>query len=552
MNVTRREVLSALALAAHPVSAADNDFDADLVKRHDTAIDYYFANQVTQRGSRWHGALPDAYGLHAPGTAFGMMEVLTAGWLCPQSRHHKSGDVLERMKMAAAFAGRSMSSEGNIYLPITNFNSPPDSAFAARGAAQTALMARRAKAKEISDIIEPLLKRMADAISVGGIHTPNHRWVVCAALAQAHEIFPEPAYLKRIDQWLAEGIDLDPDGQWSERSTGGYNAICNSAFVAMADKLKRPELLEPVRRNLEAMLYLMHPNGEVVTEFSRRQDANTRGTMAGYWFSAQYLAVKDKNPRMGTLAKQLWPVAASLSTLMAWPELNKRDMATDPLPDNYEHTLTHNKLFRVRRGQTSMTLSTEGRDRFFMLRRGELVINAVRFATAFFGKAQFIPTKGDRIGKGWTLTQDLDGPYFQPFDPVRKIDADSWDETQPLRPRTQIARLTQSAVVSELPNGFRVRVQASGTDNVPLAIEINLREGTQFDGAEPVKDLKDAWLMTQPTLVCRAGTDSIVITGGGCEHKYTQVRGAQPKLDGPSLYVTGYTPFDRTIDFLVG
>jgi hypothetical protein len=89
----------------------------------------------------------------------------------------------------------------------------------------------------------------------------------------------------------------------------------------MAAKLKRPDLLDPVRRNLRAMFYLLHPDGEVVTEVSRRQDQFVRGTMAGYWFPLQYLAVHDADGQFAGLAQQLSPDHGRLSAFLEYPEL---------------------------------------------------------------------------------------------------------------------------------------------------------------------------------------------------------------------------------------
>jgi hypothetical protein len=47
----------------------------------------------------------------------------------------------------------------------------------------------------------------------------------------------------------------------------------------------------------------------------------------------------------------------------------------------------------------------------------------------------------------------------------------------------------------------------------------------------------------------RVGAHEIRFGPGLAEHRYTQVRGAEPKLPGTSVYLTGYTPFDHTVEF---
>jgi hypothetical protein len=45
------------------------------------------------------------------------------------------------------------------------------------------------------------------------------------------------------------------------------------------------------------------------------------------------------------------------------------------------------------------------------------------------------------------------------------------------------------------------------------------------------------------------GGDAIRFGPGLRTTDYTQVRGALPKLPGPSVYLTAYTPFDHTLTF---
>ncbi|MCU1238070.1 MAG: hypothetical protein JWP63_6037 [Candidatus Solibacter sp.] len=544
--VTRRQALLAFAAVSLIESAASAatppSVDPALVTRHDASLDTLLRAQITDPASPHAGAIPDDYLMYSAGAAAGLIESATAALVCPQSKHPANArELVSRIRLAAQFLERSQSPEGNIDLLSTNFNSPPDTGFVTHNVATAAAIAKIYGADEVLRALRPFLLKAAAAMATGGIHTPNHRWVVSSALAQIHAIFPYPDWPRRIDQWLAEGIDIDSDGQYIERSTVTYNTVCDRAFTVLAAKLNRPALLDPVRRNLAAMLYLLHPDGEVVTEVSRRQDQFVRGTMAGYWFPVQYLAVHENSPLLAALARTLAP-HARLSALLEYPELNAPLPAPAPLPDNYERTFPTMNLARIRRGQFDATLVLRDSSRFFSARNGAAVIDAVRFATSFFGKGQFIPTTGAKEGNAYILRQSLEGPYYQPLDPPQRVTADNWSALHATRRQSQICRLTQSAGIVELKSGFALRLEAKGTPNVPVAVEISLREGGTLEGCPN-------GILTKDFATYRVGPNTITFGPGAAPHLLTQLRGAEPKLPGQSVYITGYTPFDHTLRF---
>lgn len=527
-------------MTAAAASAPTVAIDSAVVRRHDEDVRRLLERQITDPSSRGYGTQPDDQGLYSAGAAAGLLQAYFAAFLCPQSAHYHDSALLDRMKLAARFLEKAQNEQGFIDLLVTNFSSPPDTGFVVHTVATAAVLAQRARERELLVLAAPFLHKAAAGLVVGGIHTPNHRWVVSQALAQVNEIFPNPDYVRRIDQWLAEGIDLDADGQYTERSTSVYNTVSDRAFLVMGIKLKRPELFEPVRRNLEAMLYLLHPGYEVVTEISRRQDRNQRADMGGYWLPLRYLAMRDANGRFAALAAHYDAERASLAWLMEYPEMNGALPAPAPLPDNFERPLPSIDAVRLRRGAVSATV-LGGDSIFFTFRRGGAVVNAVRFASAFFGKGQFVPGKLERQDGSWVLRQQLEAPYYQPL--PQKVPPAEWAALRARRKQTQICRLRQSATVTENSGSFRLRLTAEGTRGVPLAVEISLRSGGRIEGAA------DGGVLSSGYATYTLGEDTVRFGPGLGEHRYTQVRGADDKLPGLSVYLTAFTPFDHTIEF---
>ena len=519
---------------------------ARIVERNDAMVQALLQSQITDATSSNRGSVPDQFGLHAAGSASGAAETFAASFVHPQSTFHHDGALLDRIRLAAGFLERSQSPQGNIDLLTTNFNSPPDTGFVVHGVATAAAIGRRHGAEEIARLLQPFLVRAGAGMAEGGIHTPNHRWVISSALAQVHELFPDARFVHRIDEWLAEGIDIDRDGQFTERSTLTYNAVTDRALLVMADKLKRPELLDPVRQNLRALMYLLHADGEVVTEISRRQDQYTRGGTNGYWFPLTYLAVKDQDRQLATLARRS-EGGARLSALLEYPDLSQPLPNGAPLPDNFEQSFPDAGIARIRRGPLSATLVLGGSSRIFTLRYGDAVVEGVRVATSFFGKGQFIPETVERRGRVYVFRQSLEAPYYQPL--PQTITAETWGPTRAQRRRTEVGHLEQSAEITEMTNGFQVRLRAEGTTGVPLSVEICLREGGSLQGCRALNATPGSYILQDGTGTYRAGANEIRFGPGAAPHQYVQLRGAEPKLPGQSVYITGYTPFDRTLLF---
>lgn len=530
-----------------PWLRADSTMIPRIIEQHDARLATVLDQQVTDPLSPSLGGIPDATGLYHANAAGGLLKTAAAAYFHPDSSWQRNPELRERIRLAAAFLDRHQTSDGNIDLLTTNFNSPPDTGFVVQNVATAAKLARMNDDPQLFGLLEPFLRKAGEGMTKGGIHTPNHRWVVCAALAQLNELFPDERYVQRIDAWLAEGIDIDRHGQYSERSTAVYNAVTNTSLVIMARKLGRPELLEPVRSNLDAMVFLLHPDGEVVTEISRRQDLNTRGDMGRYWFALRTMTLADGNGRYAAMLQPLEPEHADLARLMEYPELADAPPVAEALAENFSRVYPEYGLTRIRRGRTSATILHTGQSRWISLRQGEAVISAIRFSSAFFGKGQFVPTEFEVREDGLHFKQELIAGYYQPTD--NTVGPDDWEDVRNQRRQTEINRMTHEGLIRETESGFEITFRASGTDGVPLAIEIALREGGEISGVEGIAGTPDAYLLKEGQARYRVNGDQIRFGPGYAAHAYVAIRGAEAKLEGTCVYLTGFTPFEHTLVF---
>jgi hypothetical protein len=534
-----------------------------IIRAHDEQIPALLAKQERRAGHRWIGGIANENGIHTVAGTNGFVAALAAAACAPGSKYFGSTALVEPMQLAIRYMLKAQHADGTVDYFATNFHSPPDLAFILEGSCPACTLLRASPVPAIAAVATELgtfITRAGEALVVGGVHTPNHRWVVCAALAWVNTLFPHPKYVARVDQWLAEGIDIDPDGQYTEKSTTVYSPIVDRALITVARLLNRPELYEPVRKNLEMTLYYIHPDGEVVTEASRRQDRYQRGSMARYYYAYRMMALRDGNGRFAAMARQIERSVTprhpgELAVYLTEPEFARPLPADAPLPTDYAKVFSYSSLARIRRGSASGTVLA-GNTTVFSFRQGAAALEAVRFATAFFGKGQFMGDALEVRDGRYVLRQELDGPYFQPLTKDQIAGGEHVkmapngtlaNNSKALRARSNVQTLEAVVTISEARGKFELAFSIRGTEHVPVAIELAFRHGGKIEGVKPVADLKDAFLLEHGAGRYVMGGDAIEFGPGRVEHTYTQVRGALPKWDGQSVYVTGFTPFEYTL-----
>jgi hypothetical protein len=555
------------ALGLQPVFGSTGDAAEgilrELVQANDVAISGLLARQERRPGHRWRGGIIDGNGLHTPRGTSELVVALACAAGAADSVHYRSPKLAEPLRLAVNYLLAAQHDDGTIDLRETNFRSPPDTAFCLESLCPACVLLRANPEPAFAPATAELgrfIVRAGEALITGGVHTPNHRWVVCAALASVHVLFPDPRLVTRIDAWLAEGVDLDADGQYTEKSTAIYSPVVDRALLTVARLLNRPALREPVRRNLEMTLYYVHPDGEVVTEASRRQDRFQRGSMARYYYSYRSLALLDGNGRFAAMARQIERTArgqfgGELSALLTEPELLAPLPADLPLPADYARVFAGSNLARIRRGSASGTILATNTT-LFSFRHGQAALEAVRLASAFFGKGQFSADTLKVEDGRYVLRQTLEGPYFQPLsaeqiaagEAVRMAPNGTLaTDSRALRARSNIQTLETVVEITESAGRFQLAITIEGTDEVPVAVELAFRHGGTLHGVKPVSGVDDAYLLESDTGRYVVGEDTITFGPGRVEHTYTQLRGALPKWDGLSVYFTGVTPFKTTL-----
>jgi hypothetical protein len=515
--------------------------------------------------------------------------VLTASYCSGSSVYHQDRTIVSALERIAEVLLSHQSADGTV--SIGNLESPPDTAFILEPLCAAIFILTEKKSPALNPVIEKMktfILKSGEALATGGVHTPNHRWVISAALARINKLYPDKKYIARIEDWMGEGIFIDSDGHYPERSRL-YAGVENEAFITMGRLLNKPELFEAVRKNLDTTYYYMEPNGDLVTADSRRQDQYAGKNIVSYYLLYRYLANRDNNGKFSAIAKLIEGYNGfeeevlnnSLFYFLENPLLQNELPAGTPPPVNYEKLFTGSKLLRIRRGDTTATLFggvdwpliiASGRSNspnFFSYRKGNAVLKYLRLSSGFFSMGYFYSDGLKKEGNKYMLYKKLEVPYYQPLSKELRNDKGDyslspstdgrfWNKMSfEKRPVSNIKTLETAVTLKENNGRNELTFRVTGMEGIAVTIELCFKEGGRLSGVTDVNDPEDNHFLEKGYGKYEYKGDAIEFGPGTAAGKnITRLEGERYsthfgtlRTEGMHVYLTGVTPFEHTLSF---
>jgi hypothetical protein len=535
----------------------------DVIQRFDEQVPAIFPRQVMDTSREDYGGFVSD-GVAAP-TSVSTLSTLGYAYLLPESKFYQSDEILARIIAGTQFGRKARRESGCFDLITTNFDSSPDTGFMVKAIAPIVRAARKMDtdgARQIAESLGEIIQTAVPGMVAGGFHTPNHRWVLVGALSLALELFPDLDGMDTVEKYLAETIDINADGEYIERSAGVYNAVCNRALRLAADALDRPELLEPVRRNLDLSYHLLHSDGTVVTSFSGRQDRGQRIVLVNMADSYYNMARRDGNGFYAAVADWLCASAPHggnglLEPFLTHPEWRVDDLAREPLPDSYAKVYSTARLWRVRRGKTSATAGA-GITAPFSVKHGEVNLTSVNLCASYFAIAQFSGESFEEVDDGIQMThisRSADGRrpgYDQPLD--QAVPFDTFYATRKDRDVYVLPPLTTTLKIVEVEGGFDLHVTSKGYDRVPFQIACDFTPGGEldFESGAMQGQVGAVAILKSGHATYHIGNDAISIGPGAYGHRFWQMRGSESAPHAFRVLMTFMTPVDQKLEIRCG
>jgi hypothetical protein len=475
-------------------------------------------------------------------------------------------ELLNAATRAADWLLANQRPSGRLDLLTCNYDSGPDAAFALQPLCPLIEFGRGLAERDpdweaFLSRVERFAYRGAEGMLTGGFHTPNHRWVISGALGQAAAIFPELAERIRpvIASYLAEGIDIDADGMYTERSIGVYDGIVNRSLYLLDQSIGDvPEAGEAARKNLELDLHLLHADGTADTSLSHRQDRGARTVPTGLAESYLLWGFRDNNPVFLKATLDLFDKAGTIASFwLAYALLRYGDLppvSDTPLPTDFSQHYAHNGLWRVRRGLLTASFF-QGGTRLCSLVHGEATLDSVSIHQSYFGVGSFVcdsmtvdEADGTAILRSEAYSKNGRRPGYEM--PVgRPVAVGSFYDTLNERDLYALPGCVSEVAVAQTPDGFILHYRTlEGMEGVTAQVAFDFPPGGIWETGDTSfqPQAGQVIFLRQGSGTMRYGDDVIEIGPGADAHRTWNLRDSIPAPGMVRVVIPFHTPIDHT------
>jgi hypothetical protein len=514
-------------------------------------------------GTAKGGAYPEPDILTPPfprNTSTRLLEMVSV-WLNPESVFYQDPGIIQSGLKALAFLKSEQRPSGNIDLYDCNFDSAPDSGFFLWDLIPLSRLLEKTRDKaagELREGITALISAVLEGLRTGGFHTANHRWVISSALAAGFNITGNHAYLDRAERYLAEGIDCNEDGEYSERSAI-YNAVNNQAMITLYEELHEEKYLRYVQRNLRMMLHFFESDGSLFTENSTRQDRG-RKMFAGryiyqYLYIAHYLGDETAARTAAWIAgdylrSRRHPAPDCLYALTLHPEIKfpEGESVASPLPE-YNRYFKSSGLVRYRKDRFTYSLLNDN-PKWLCFSAGALS-GCCKISLGYFSYGQVKIDVLEELEDGYRFSYRAEGWYFEPLDTVEKEIVNFRQEDHAIRRRQHPNSTVLDIRLRHRKGGIDITFAGSECMGVSYCFEFVLPADLPVVGEHFALRPKpgDYVLLKDGSLTVSNGRDALRISGGFASRDIfaTSRNGVPRSTDGFTVFMNGTVPFTRTV-----
>lgn len=545
------------------------------VRALDQAVRTVLHTQCMQQGSPLYGTIENLEkGYTGAHSAISVARELLEGFYIPESIFYRDTNLLPRIDAAVRFALALQHQDGTFDLLETNFHDGAETSFIMQNIGPAILLMRARMEKTEAEtslyaLLVHLVDRCADGILAGGFHTPNHRWVLSAALSLCHALTGREECLTKMNALLAEGIDCDEEGEYTERSSGVYNVICDRALITLAQMRGKTELYAHVARNLRMIFKYVEPDLTINTINSTRQDVGTAPDWRIYYSIYLYMALQTGDEEFRWMADRM--LEQSQGQLMLEEErASKRElpyfefMPFWEMDEHLQNTWTADEtrapgfdyvkhfvksgIVRARKGDFTLTL-LENRPVFAMMQYGSHTAY-FRLAGTFYAHGQFSADRIEAEEGGFRMVYHRRWGYKGPL-PEKPATSDWNLMDHSKRPDVMMQDFGFIVHVRLLENGASFRVTTQGVENVLTKFEILLQPGQRFVTGDMEMHTHGGDYIYQKgsqAFYQYADHAKLCIEGGCWKHSFGENMRNSLQGDNRSFFVamTSQTPMDET------